>query len=34
MYKLCPKGKDAATRKFKVYNTAYANMYASKVSKG
>ena len=29
MAKLCPKGKAAAKRKFKVYPSAYANMYAS-----
>ena len=34
MGKLCPKGKAAAKRKFKVYPSAYANMYASKVCKG
>ena len=34
MAKLCPKGKAAAKRKFKVYPSAYANMYASKVFKG
>ena len=34
MEKLCPKGKAAAKRKFKVYPSAYANMYASKVCKG
>ena len=34
MAKLCPKGKAAAKRKFKVYPSAYANMYASKVWKG
>jgi hypothetical protein len=28
MAKLCPKGKAAAKRKFKVYPSAYANMYA------
>ena len=31
MAKLCPKGKAAAKRKFKVYPSAYANMYASGV---
>ena len=31
---LCPKGKAAAKRKFDVYPSAYANMYASKVCKG
>ena len=34
MAKLCPKGKAAAKRKFKVYPSAYANMYASKGCKG
>ncbi len=34
MAKLCPRGKAAAKRKFKVYPSAYANMYASKVCKG
>ena len=34
MAKLCPKGKAAAKRKFKVYPSAYANMYASKVCQG
>ena len=34
MAKLCPKGNAAARRKFKVYPSAYANMYASKVCKG
>ena len=29
MAKLCPRGKAAAKRKFKVYPSAYANMYAS-----
>ena len=29
MAKLCAKGKAAAKRKFKVYPSAYANMYAS-----
>ena len=29
MAKLCPKGKAAAKRKFKVYPSAYANMYGS-----
>ena len=32
--KLCPKGKSAAKRKFKVYPSAYANMYASAVCSG
>ena len=31
MGKLCPRGKAAAKRKFKVYPSAYANMYASAV---
>jgi hypothetical protein len=31
MAKLCPRGKAAAKRKFKVYPSAYANMYASAV---
>ena len=34
MAKLCPKGKAAAKRKFDVYPSAYANMYASNVCKG
>ena len=34
MAKLCPRGKAVAKRKFKVYPSAYANMYASKVCKG
>ena len=34
MAKLCPKGKVAAKRKFKVYPSAYANMYASGVCSG
>ena len=29
MAKLCPRGKAAAKRKFKVYPSAYANMYAA-----
>ena len=29
MAKLCAKGKAAAKRKFKVYPSAYANMYAA-----
>ena len=32
--KLCPRGKAAAKRKFKVYPSAYANMYASAVCSG
>ena len=31
MGRLCPKGKAAEKRKFKVYPSAYANMYASAV---
>ena len=31
MAKLCAKGKAAAKRKFKVYPSAYANMYGSAV---
>ena len=31
MTKLCPRGKAAAKRKFKVYPSAYANGYASKI---
>ena len=34
MTKLCPRGKAAAKRKFKVYPSAYANAYASKVCAG
>ena len=34
MAKLCPRGKAAAKRKFKVYQSAYANMYASAVCSG
>tara|TARA_R110000824_G_scaffold146024_3_gene314654 strand:+ start:4394 stop:4666 length:273 start_codon:yes stop_codon:yes gene_type:complete len=34
MGKLCAKGKRAAKRKFKVYPSAYANMYASAVCSG
>ena len=34
MAKICSKGKAAAKRKFDVYPSAYANMYASKVCKG
>ena len=33
MAKLCPRGKAAAKRKFKVYPSAYANMAASKYCK-
>lgn len=34
MPKLCAKGKAAAKRKFKVYPSAYANMYAAGVCSG
>ncbi len=34
MAKLCAKGKAAAKRKFDVYPSAYANMYASAVCSG
>ena len=34
MAKLCPRGKAAGKRKFKVYPSAYANMYASAVCSG
>ena len=34
MAKLCAKGKAAAKRKFKIYPSAYANMYASGVCSG
>jgi len=34
MAKLCAKGKEAAKRKFKVYPSAYANMYAGAVCSG
>ena len=34
MAKLCSKGKAAAKRKFDVYPSAYANMYASAVCSG
>ena len=34
MAKLCPKGKAAAKRKFDVYPSAYANMYARAVCSG
>ena len=34
MAKLSPRGKAAAKRKFKVYPSAYANMYASAVCSG
>jgi hypothetical protein len=34
MGKLCPRGKAAAKARFKVYPSAYANMYASAVCSG
>ena len=34
MAKLCPAGKAAAKKKFKVYPSAYANIWASKYCKG
>ena len=34
MAKLCAKGKAAAKKKFKVYPSAYANMYGSAVCSG
>ena len=34
MTKLCPRGKAAAKRKFKVQPSAYANAYASKICAG
>ena len=34
MTKLCPRGKAAAKRKFKVYPSAYANAYSSKICAG
>jgi hypothetical protein len=34
MATLCPRGKAAAKAKFKVYPSAYANMYASAVCSG
>ena len=34
MTKLCPRGNAAAKRKFKVYPSAYANAYASKICAG
>ena len=34
MGKLCARGKAAAKRKFKVYPSAYANMYASSICSG
>lgn len=34
MTKLCSRGKSAAKRKFKVYPSAYANAYASKICAG
>ena len=33
MAKLCPRGKAAAKRKFKVYPSAYANMWAAKTQR-
>ena len=34
MAKLCPRGKAAAKAKFKVYPSAYANMYACALCSG
>ena len=34
MTKLCPRGKGIPKRKFKVYPSAYANAYASKICAG
>ena len=34
MTKLCARGKAAAKRKFKIYPSAYANAYASKICAG
>ena len=34
MTKLCPRGKAAAKKKFKVYPSAYANAYASRICAG
>ena len=34
MTKLCPRGNAAAKRKFRVYPSAYANAYASKICAG
>ena len=34
MTKLCPRGKAAAKRKVKVYPSAYANAYASRICAG
>ena len=34
MTKLCPRGKAAAKSKYKVYPSAYANAYASKICAG
>ena len=34
MAKLCPRGKAAAKRKFKVYPSAYGNMYAAGICSG
>ena len=33
MAKLCARGKAAAKRKFKVYPSAYANMWAAKTQR-
>ena len=33
MTKLCPRGKSAAKRKFKVYPSAYANAYLVRMYK-
>ena len=33
MTKLCPRGKAAAKRKFDVYPSAYANMWAAKTQR-
>jgi hypothetical protein len=34
MTKLCPRGKSAAKRKFKIWPSAYASAYASKICAG
>ena len=34
MTKLCARGKAAAKRKFRIYPSAYANAYASKICAG
>jgi hypothetical protein len=34
MPKLCPRGRKAAEKRFKVYPSAYANAYASKICAG